>query len=289
MASRDYLDLQRQRVEDAIERLLPADGARPAILNEAIRYGVLSGGKRLRPVLCVTASEAAAGPDGDADAALNAAVAIEFLHSYTLIHDDLPSMDNDLIRRGLPTVHAKYGEAIAILAGDALQALAFDIASRPTGLPFERALGVVRELSAAAGPAGVVGGQVEDIGATGALDSERLAYIQRHKTADLFRAALRMGAIAGGGDDEAVDAMGHFGDYLGIAFQIVDDLLDTPEGTDVAHVDEATCLKLWTREEAIAQARLCTSEAVAALSRIKGSPALAAMADLAHLLLTRAV
>ncbi len=288
MASKDYLDLQRQRVEDAIERLLPPDGARPAILCEAIRYGVLSGGKRLRPVLCVTASEAVAGAEGDADAALNAAVAIEFLHSYTLIHDDLPSMDNDLLRRGQPTVHAKYGEALAILAGDALQALAFDVASRPSGLSMDRALRIVHELAAAAGPSGVVGGQVEDIGSPGALDSERLAYIQRHKTADLFRAALRMGAIAGGGDDDAIEAMGHFGDYLGIAFQIVDDLLDTPEGTDIASVDETTCLKLWTRDEAIAQARLCTSEAVAALSRIKGSPALAAMADLAHSLLSRA-
>ena len=288
MASKDYLDLQRQRVEDAIERLLPPDGARPAILCEAIRYGVLSGGKRLRPVLCVTASEAVAGAEGDADAALNAAVAIEFLHSYTLIHDDLPSMDNDLLRRGQPTVHAKYGEALAILAGDALQALAFDVASRPSGLSMDRALRIVHELAAAAGPSGVVGGQVEDIGSPGALDSERLAYIQRHKTADLFRAALRMGAIAGGGDDDATEAMGHFGDYLGIAFQIVDDLLDTPEGTDIASVDETTCLKLWTRDEAIAQARLCTSEAVAALSHIKGSPALAAMADLAHSLLSRA-
>jgi geranylgeranyl pyrophosphate synthase len=287
MASKDYLDLQRQRVEDAIDRLLPPEGMRPAILNEAIRYSVLSGGKRLRPVLCVTASEAAAGPEGDADAALNAAVAIEFLHNYTLIHDDLPSMDNDLLRRGQPTVHAKYGEAMAILAGDALQALAFEIASRQTGLPQERSLRIVRELASAAGPAGVVGGQVEDIGAAGALDSERLAYIQRHKTADLFRAALRMGAIAGGGDDEAVYAMGNFGDYLGIAFQIVDDLLDAPEGQNIAKVDETTCLKLWTRDEAIAQARLCTSEAVAALSRIKGSPALAAMADMAHSLLTR--
>ena len=128
MAAKDYLELQRQRVEDAIGRLLPAEGTRPAILSEAIRYSVLTGGKRLRPVLCVTASEAVAGPEGNADAALNAAVAIEFLHTYTLIHDDLPAMDDDLLRRGQPTVHAKYGEALAILAGDALQAYAFDIA-----------------------------------------------------------------------------------------------------------------------------------------------------------------
>ena len=288
MASRDYLDLQRQRVEDAISRLLPPEDVRPRILSEAIRYGVLAGGKRLRPVLCVSASEAAAGPEGDADAALNAAVAIELLHNYTLIHDDLPSMDDDLLRRGQPTVHAKYGEAVAILAGDALQAFAFDIASRPTGLPPERALRIVRELAAAAGPAGVVGGQVEDIGAVGALDSERLAYIQRHKTADLFRAALRMGAIAGGGDEESVEAMGDFGTCLGIAFQIVDDLLDAPALAEAASQEGASCLSLWTREEAVGQARLWTSEAVAALSRIKGSPALAAMSDLAGSLLSRA-
>ncbi len=286
MASKDYLDLQRQRVEDALARILPTADARPSALSEAMRHGVLTGGKRLRPVLCVTASEAVQGPDGDEDAALNAAVAIELLHSYTLIHDDLPAMDNDLLRRGQPTVHAKYGEALAILAGDALQALAFAVASRPTGLAPARALSIVRELSAAAGPQGVVGGQVEDI-ADGAFDADRLAYVQRHKTADLFRAALRMGAIAGGGDDDAVSAMGTFGDCLGLSFQIVDDLLDSPPGTAPQDIEEASCLRLWTREEAVEQARICTSEAVAALSGIKGSPALAAMADLAHALLAR--
>ena len=288
MASKDYLDLQRQRVEDALTRVLPAAGTCPATLSSAMRHGVLSGGKRLRPVLCVTASEAVAGPGGDEDAALNAAVAIELLHSYTLIHDDLPAMDNDLLRRGQPTVHAKYGEAMAILAGDALQALAFDIAARPTSLAPERALAIVRELATAAGPAGVVGGQVEDV-AGGAFDADRLAYVQRHKTADLFRAALRMGAIAGGGDEDTIAAMGTFGECLGLAFQIVDDLLDTPEDAKPTDVEEASCLRLWTREEAVEQARICTSEAVAALSGIKGSPALAAMADLAHALLARTV
>ena len=288
MASKDYLDLQRQRVEDALARFLPTGNTRPAALSESMRHGVLTGGKRLRPVLCVTASEAVQGPDGDEDAALNAAVAIELLHSYTLIHDDLPAMDNDLLRRGQPTVHAKYGEALAILAGDALQALAFDVASRPTGLAPARTLAIVRELAAAAGPQGVVGGQVEDV-AGGVFDAERLAYVQRHKTADLFRAALRMGAIAGGGDDDAVSAMGTFGDCLGLAFQIVDDLLDTPQGVGPQDIEETSCLRLWTRDEAVEQARICTSEAVAALSGIKGSPALAAMADLAHALLARTV
>lgn len=288
MASKDYLDIQRQRVEDALARLLPAEGTRPAIINEAIRYSVQTGGKRLRPVLCLTASEAVAG-DGCTDAALNAAAAIEFLHTYTLIHDDLPAMDNDLIRRGKPTVHAKYGEALAILAGDALQAYAFDIVSRPTDLSADRSVRLVRELASAAGPAGVIGGQVEDIDDPSLLTADRLAYVQQHKTADLFRTALRMGAIAGGGDDDSVNAMGTFGNYLGIAFQIIDDLLDAPADQPVSSIDETTCLRLWSREEATANARHFTSEAVAALAGIKGSPALAAMSDLAYSMLTRVV
>lgn len=288
MASKDYLDLQRQRVEDALLRLLPPAGKRPAVLNEAIRYSVLTGGKRIRPVLCLSASEAVDG-EGDSDAALNAAAAIEFLHSYTLIHDDLPAMDNDLLRRGQPTVHAKFGEAMAILAGDALQAYAFETISRPSGLSAERTVALVRELAAAAGPAGVVGGQVEDVDDPSLLTPDRLAYVQQHKTADLFRTALRLGAIAGGGNAEEIDAMGAFGNYLGIAFQIVDDLLDAPADQPLSAIDETTCLHLWTREEAVEQARHLTSEAVAALSGIKGSPALAAMSDLAHSLLTRVI
>ena len=288
MASKDYLDLQRQRVEDALLRLLPPAGKRPAVLNEAIRYSVLTGGKRIRPVLCLSASEAVDG-EGDSDAALNAAAAIEFLHSYTLIHDDLPAMDNDLLRRGQPTVHAKFGEAMAILAGDALQAYAFETISHPSGLSAERTVALVRELAAAAGPAGVVGGQVEDVDDPSLLTPDRLAYVQQHKTADLFRTALRLGAIAGGGNAEEIDAMGAFGNYLGIAFQIVDDLLDAPADQPLSAIDETTCLHLWTRDEAVEQARHLTSEAVAALSGIKGSQALAAMSDLAHTLLTRVI
>lgn len=287
MASRDYIELQRSRVEEALARALPADGARPATLHAAMRHAVLTGGKRIRPVLCITASEAVSGPEGSADAALDAAVAIELLHSYTLVHDDLPAMDNDLVRRGLPTVHAKFGEATAILAGDALQALAFDVAARPSGLTPERSVAIVRELATAA--RGVVAGQVEDIDESAALTHERLTFIHAHKTADLFRAALRMGAIAGGGSDAEVDAMGAFGGGLGVAFQIIDDLLDAPDGTDPATLEPTTCLRVWPREEALAQARAFTSEAVAALSGIRGSPALAAMADLAQSLLERAV
>jgi geranylgeranyl pyrophosphate synthase len=287
MASKDYLAIQRSRVEEALDRVLPAPGSRPALLAEAMRHAVLAGGKRLRPVLCLAASEAVMGRDGNEDAALNAAAAVELLHSYTLVHDDLPSMDDDLLRRGLPTVHAKFGEATAILAGDALQALAFDVAVRPTGLDPERTVRLVRELAAAAGPAGVVGGQVEDIASPAQTTEERLAYVFQHKTADLFRAALRMGAIAGGGDDADVKAMGEFGNNLGIAFQIVDDLLDAPEDESAPLPDEMTCLRLWSRKEASDRARTHTSEAVAALSALPGSPALAAMSDLALEMLRR--
>ena len=289
MASRDYIDLQRSRVEDALARVLPSsDESRPAsALHAAMRHAVLSGGKRIRPVLCVTASEAVSGPEGSADAALDAAVAIELLHSYTLVHDDLPAMDNDLLRRGLPTVHAKFGEATAILAGDALQALAFDVAARSSGLAASRSVAIIRELAAAA--RGVVAGQVEDIAAAGSLTNERLSFIQAHKTADLFRAALRMGAIAGGGTDAEVDAMGAFGGGLGVAFQIVDDLLDAPADADPATLEPTTCLRIWSRDEAASRARMFTSEAVAALSGIRGSPALAAMSDLAQSLLERVV
>ena len=287
MSSKDYFELQRRRVEEAIDRLLPKADTRPSLLNEAIRYSVLTGGKRLRPILSITAADAVQGPAGDFSAAINSAVAVEFLHSYTLIHDDLPAMDNDLLRRGQPTVHAKYGEGLAILAGDALQAFAFDVISRPSNLSPSRTMRAVHELTLAAGPAGVVGGQVEDIAGNKGLTEDRLQYVFRHKTADLFRAALRIGAITGGGDDDAVEAMGAYGTNLGIAFQVIDDLLDAPDGTPPE--EELSCLHLWSRDKAMETAKAYTTEAVAALSSIPGSPATAMMADVAQKLLTRVV
>ncbi len=286
MSSKDYLALQRERALEAIERLLPAADERPALINTAIRYAVQSGGKCLRPILVLTASEAVATSDGDPEAALHAAAAIEFLHNYTLIHDDLPSMDNDLLRRGKPTVHAKFGEANAILAGDALQALAFNLLVRPTSLTPERTVRLVRILSEAAGPKGVVGGQVEDISGQ-YLDEERLYFIQLHKTADLFKAAMAMGAVAGGGNDEEVEVLSEFGVNLGIAFQIIDDLLDSTDGKP--NKDETTCLKLWRPDKAREMAKYYTREAVVLLSRIRGSQASAALSDLAEKMLTRVV
>lgn len=282
MATKDYLGLQRERAQEVALRMLPVEGV-PTALAEAMRYAVSTGGKRIRPLLVLTASEAVASPDGDPDAALQAAAAIEYLHSYTLIHDDLPSMDNSELRRGNPTVHIRYGEALAILAGDALQAHAFDVISQPTKLKPERINMLIRVLAQAAGAAGVVGGQVEDIAHT-PLDEQRLKYIQLHKTADLFKASALLGAIAGGGTDAEVEALGHYGESLGIAFQIVDDILDADE-----EQEEPSCLRLWTLDEAREKARQYTTDAVASLAMIRGSQASAALSALAEQMLTRII
>ena len=236
-------------------------------------------------MLCLAAAEAAGG---DWRAALPAAVAVELLHTYTLVHDDLPCMDNDLIRRGQPTVHAKYGEALGVLVGDALQALAFEVLVRDAAADPGRARRWVSELALAAGPAGVVGGQVEDVAEAGATDPDTLAFVHQHKTADLFRAALRMGAIGGGASDAVVETLGAYGSHLGLAFQIIDDLLDAPgEGTPDGPPDELTCLTLWTPGEAREHATRHTGQAIDALEGLPG-PA-TPLRDLARRMLQRVV
>lgn len=198
--------------ELAIDAALPPEGERPSKLVEAMRYAVGTGGKRIRPLVCLASAVAVGGRAEDAS---TASAAIELLHNYTLVHDDLPAMDNDEMRRGKPTVWKKYGEADAILAADALQALAFLAASRSP----RNAGRVVAALGEAG--YGVVAGQVEDIAATG--DTQ---YIYEHKTADLFVAAAAMGALAGGGSDADVGKLRAFALNLGLAFQFEDDLLD---------------------------------------------------------------
>jgi len=198
--------------ERTLQEVLPAEGERPSGLSDSVRYAVCAGGKRIRPLICL-ASAVAVG--GRAEDAAYPAAAIELLHNYTLVHDDLPSMDNDATRRGKPSVWAKFGEANAVLAGDALQALAFGTAARAP----RNAAGVVAALGRAA--YGVVAGQVEDIAATG--DTE---FIYEHKTADLFVAAAVMGGLAGGGSDSDVARLRTFALNLGLAFQYEDDLLD---------------------------------------------------------------
>lgn len=283
MASDSYLSAWREVIEEALKRNMPHAGSCPAPLLDAMNYALFSGGKRLRPILALIASEAVQSDEGDPSMAIQAAVAIEMLHTYTLIHDDLPCMDDDTMRRGQPTVHVKFGEDLAVLAGDALQALAFDVISRPGKLSVSRAMALVHALAGAAGPCGVVGGQVEDL-SVGELTEERLAYIQIHKTGDLFRTAMMMGAIAGGGDEHEVAILGAYGENLGIAFQIVDDILDKDEKS----VDEeTTCLRIWPLDKAKAMANRFTTDAVASLSEIKGSQASAALSDLAEKMLHR--
>ena len=217
---------ERQAVDAALDRLLPPVGAWPARLHEAMRYAVFGGGKRVRPLLVRTAYRAAGGRD---EAALEPACAIELIHTYSLVHDDLPAMDDDTLRRGRPTVHVAFDEALAILAGDALLTEGFAVLARypePASFAARRAE-ACRLVAAAAGSSGMVGGQVEDIEATGAApDSDRLERVHRAKTGALLAASVELGALLAGADTERRGAFGSFGRRLGLLFQIVDDILD---------------------------------------------------------------
>jgi len=212
-AARAEADLQRWLVEPDT----------PATLAEAMRYCVLDGGKRLRPALVYLSAEAVGG-DAASDAVGRAAVAVEIIHGYSLVHDDLPIMDDDTLRRGRPTAHVKFGEAMALLVGDALLTRAFGLlAETPAGL----AGPLAAELARGAGPAGMIAGQAADMDLCDVPEGpEGVQYIHLRKTAALIRAATRMGAIAGGANPGALDALGRYGASLGLAFQIVDDLLD---------------------------------------------------------------
>jgi len=249
----EYLEQRRALVEQALHEGLPAEATPPQRLHEAMRYSVLSGGKRLRPILALAAAESVRADPGTV---IQPAIAVEILHTYTLIHDDLPCMDDDDERRGKPTSHKVFGEANAILAGDALQALAFELAACSPVAP-ER---VVRELAAAAGSRGVVGGQVADIAADDRMTQEELEFIHQHKTADLFCAAIRMGAIAGGATDPQLDRLTTYGANVGLAFQIIDDILDADEE------DGCSCVGLLGIDEAKRLATARTETAVSALA-----------------------
>lgn len=217
---------RRAAIEAALDGLIPSEEAPPADLHRALRYSVLGGGKRLRPLLLLAAAEAA-GRD-EMDALLPAACALEFIHTYSLIHDDLPALDDDDVRRGRPSCHRAFGEATALLAGDALLTLAFRCLAIPVpGVPADRQLAVIAEVADAAGVAGMVGGQAEDIAAEGrALPLEALQAINRKKTGALFRAAARAGALLAGADPTALAAITTYAERFGAAFQILDDVAD---------------------------------------------------------------
>ncbi|KGG12228.1 MULTISPECIES: geranylgeranyl diphosphate synthase CrtE [Prochlorococcus] len=225
-----YLAKAKARVEAALDSSLGPE--RPEELRQAMRYSLLAGGKRLRPILCLAACELTGG---DSDAALPTAVAIEMIHTMSLIHDDLPAMDNDDLRRGRPTNHKVYGDAIAILAGDALLTRAFEMVSmRSANVPSERLLRVVGELSLVAGAPGLVGGQVVDLECEGKdVDLETLEYIHIHKTGALLKASVVCGALIGGANDDLLDALRTYSKAIGLAFQIVDDILDVTSSSEV--------------------------------------------------------
>ena len=231
----DYARTRRAAVDAALDRLLPAPPACPPLIAEAMRYTVFSGGKRLRPLLTLAAADSvAAGGTADDRDVLPAACAIELIHAYSLVHDDLPAMDNDTLRRGRPTAHVVYGEGIAILAGDALLTEAFRILARhsesDTPDLCNRRLRALSRIATAAGAEGMVGGQVIDVSATGTtsatLDAASLRAMHERKTGALIRAAAAAGACMGGSSDAAADAVDRYAAHLGLAFQIVDDILD---------------------------------------------------------------
>lgn len=212
-----------------LERLLPADNERPSLIHQAMRYSVFAGGKRVRPILCIEAFRIFSR---ERAAVLPVACALEFIHTYSLIHDDLPALDNDDLRRGRPTCHKKFGEAMAILAGDALLTLAFEALAGAPVNPAER-VDLIQEVASAAGTRdGMVGGQVADLEAAGKeVKPEMLEYIHRSKTAALIRASIVSGAIAGGASREDQDRLRTFGGLIGWAFQVTDDILDVEESS----------------------------------------------------------
>jgi geranylgeranyl diphosphate synthase, type II len=221
-----YLESRRALVDSALDRTLPAEATSPTNLHRAMRYSVLAPGKRLRPILVIAGAEAVGGA---APAVMDAACALELIHAYSLIHDDLPAMDDDDYRRGRLTNHKVFGEAMAILAGDALLTLAFRlIADNASRMNDPRMIArVVADVADAAGTDGMVGGQVVDIESEGKdVSAETLEYIHRHKTAALIRVSLCAGATLAGGRPEQLAAIRAAGESLGLAFQIVDDILD---------------------------------------------------------------
>ena len=221
-----------QAVDQALHQWVPGEEEDPSLIHRAMRYSLFAGGKRIRPLLCTAAAEAVS------DAPLgveSVACALELIHTYSLIHDDLPALDNDDLRRGRPTCHKVFGEAMAILAGDALLTLAFEVLSKMDHAGAERRIALVRELASASGTVGgMIGGQVNDIEGEGKKATAALLdSIHRAKTGALLRASVRMGAIFAGASDTQRAALSDFGEHIGLAFQIVDDVLDVEQSSEI--------------------------------------------------------
>lgn len=226
-----FLAEQVQVVDRALDHWVPVESTDPASIHKAMRYSLFAGGKRIRPILAIAAARAVSdSPDGIE----NAAATLELIHTYSLIHDDLPALDNDDLRRGRPTCHKVFGEAMAILAGDSLLTLAFEVLSRLPLIDAERKIRLVEELARASGTVGgMIGGQVNDIeGEKKVPTAFLLESIHKAKTGALLRASLRMGAIYAGAAPEELSALSQYGEHVGLAFQIVDDVLDIEESSE---------------------------------------------------------
>jgi geranylgeranyl diphosphate synthase type II len=231
MTLSEYISAQQKAVDAALERWVPEDTENPAIIHRAMRYSLFAGGKRIRPLLAIAAANAVS----DAPIGIeSAACVLELIHTYSLIHDDLPALDNDDLRRGRPTCHKVFGDAMAILAGDALLTLAFEVLAKLPDVSAERRVSLVLELATASGTVGgMIGGQVNDLEGEGKFPTAHLLdSIHRAKTGALLRASVRMGAIYASGSEEQLDALTRFGEHIGLAFQIVDDVLDVEQSSE---------------------------------------------------------
>ena len=297
MSSRPAFDLagwsqhHLDQVEQALGQWVGKDA--PARLGEAMRYAVLDGGKRLRPLLVLAAFEAVHNGAGDAgEAALRAACAVELIHAYSLVHDDMPCMDNDVLRRGKPTVHVQFGEAQALLAGDALQAFAFELLTpEDEHIPAAVQAALCRQLARAAGSAGMAGGQAIDLASVGlALTQDQLRNMHRLKTGALLQASVMMGVACGASSAAAQKALADYGAALGLAFQVVDDILEVvadsatlgkTAGKDAAS-DKPTYVSLLglAPAQAHAQELLAQAHDALAASGLADTRALAALADM---------
>jgi geranylgeranyl diphosphate synthase type II len=267
-----YLVSRQKLVERALDRYLPKANMKPATLHRAMRYSLFAGGKRLRPILCLAAAEACGGKIGNA---VPLACALECIHTYSLVHDDLPSMDNDDFRRGRPTCHKMFGDGIAILAGDALLTIAFEIVSNAKQTPRYDISHLLREIAVAAGSQKLIAGQVADLEAEGKnVKRGQLQFIHENKTAALLKSSVRLGAMSANADARKLSAVTRFGQRLGLAFQIIDDILDVTQtseilgksaGKDLA-ARKATYPAVIGLEKSRAEARRLTRQAHNALS-----------------------
>lgn len=271
---RKYLKERQSLVEEAMEKLVPAQqGSALALIVDSMRYSLFAGGKRLRPILLMAAADAV-GKDGRDY--LNSACALEMIHTYSLIHDDLPAMDNDDYRRGRLTNHKVFGEGMAILAGDGLLTMAFETLLSQPGVPAATLLRVSREIAAAAGPLGMVGGQAIDLESEGKFPSPKtMALMHKLKTGALFRASIRSGALLAGATEDEVESLSQFAENFGLAFQITDDILDVtgttatlgkPVGSDERN-HKATYVTIYSLAEAQQMAQKVVGDSLASLDR----------------------